>query len=366
MSALNPAEAARFREALRAALSGPALDWAEPPDELAGGFENRVVAARLAKAPALAQPLILRIYAPDRPPETARFEATVHCALADQGYPAPRVHVFREASAGRPAFTLMDRAPGRVLLSRVAHLGDLFSGPGALVGIPRLVHEAAFRVPVELARLMLDLHALDAERVWCALGDADLEPARFTPGARVDQLRARAERAGLAGLIPVLEWLRERRPAEPAPGDRVVCHSDFHFLNVLVDGRTVTGVIDWSIAHFAFAEREFDVGNACALYSLEMPMPAVVGSLFARLQRRLRDGFRRHYEARTPLDPEAVRWAEVFRFAREMVPVAERLATGRPPRHGTPWEVPSIRAGVLRALRAHTGLPVSLPAAPHA
>ena len=77
---------------LRVALSAPGLCYAEPPTPITGGYDTQIFGFRLAGAAApLSIPLILRVLAPHHPPARALCERAIQNAVADLGYPAPRV-----------------------------------------------------------------------------------------------------------------------------------------------------------------------------------------------------------------------------------------------------------------------------------
>ena len=200
---------------LREALASPGLDLAEPPAILRGGFDTEIFAVRLRGAPAaFAAPLVLRVLRPYHAPGMAAREAATQNAVADLGYPAPRVLlVSAEPNALNASFVLMERLPGRPLIEASP------LGMGAV-----------------LAGAQLRLHALDPAPLARALGRAG------TLDGYLDTEAGRIARAKLDGLLPLLDWLRARRPPETAAA---VCHGDFHPQTVLVEGRRVTGVLDW-------------------------------------------------------------------------------------------------------------------------
>ena len=77
---------------LRGMLAAPALDLAEPPVALTGGFDTEIYAVRLREAPPeFAGPLVLRLLRPHHDPTRALREEATQNALAVLGFPAPRV-----------------------------------------------------------------------------------------------------------------------------------------------------------------------------------------------------------------------------------------------------------------------------------
>ncbi len=353
-------------EDLRDRLACPELEWAEPPQKIQGGAENLTLALGLAGAPpGLRGPLILRRYRPDRDPSGVRFEGAVHGAIAGLGYPAPQVLlVCCDPAPIGGAYLVMERVPGRVLLGEITRLEEVFaSARSTLAHLPRMVGEALFRVPRELARWQARLHALDAKPVIGAVERAGFTPDEFSARARLDDLEQRAEQASLDGLRGAIAWLRAgwREPREV-----VVCHADFHFLNMLAEPGRVTGVIDWSRHHLCFETPEFDVGNTRALLDISLPnIPALLRAVQQRMLRRYTALYQR--ERGRPLDCERVRWAEVYRYVREMVGAGVALRGGAQLSETlladsqNPWLVPQISSGVLAGIERRCGVAAALP-----
>ena len=356
---------------LRKRLTTPDLRYRQEPEAILTGAENWIYAVELEGGPdAFQGPLILRRYRPDRQHHGIRFEAAVQGALAEQGYPAPKVaFVCDDPAPLGGAYLLMQRIPGRVLLGEITRLDEVFGGVGSTSrAAPRMVYEAAFRVPRLVADWMLRLHALDSKPIIAAIGGAGFAVRDFTVDGRLDEYEARAEAADLDGLIPAFGWLRANY--QP-PAMRVVCHADFHFLNMLVDETRVTGVVDWSFMHLCFEDPAFDVGNTRALFDLKIPgLPAVVRPAFELVQRRLREGFTAHYRRGRKVDPQRVLWSETFRYVREMVGAGEALRRGESSERDfltentNPWIIPEVMAGTLAGIEKRTGVAVSLPDRP--
>jgi aminoglycoside phosphotransferase (APT) family kinase protein len=186
-----------------------------------------------------------------------------------------------------------------------------------------------------------------------------------TLDGKLERIRGRIEHAPLDGLKPGLQWILERRPAEPER--RVNCHGDFHPLNVLTEGGAVTGVIDW--ASVTVAAPEFDVGNTKVLLALApMDFPWVLEQI-ARVARPL--FARRYYQAyqrQRSLDPEAVRYYEALRCVVELTWVGEcQLADAGvlAPRSGrNPWQARRPSNSLISHFRKITGITLRLPTRP--
>jgi len=216
---------------------------------------------------------------------------------------------------------------------------------------------------------MARLHALDSGPIARAVEEAGFELHPLTTRGRLEALGQRAEEAELEGLFDALDWLRKRYRE---PKTLTLCHSDFQFLNLLIDSGRTTGVIDWSIEHVTFDDPEFDVGNTAALLELRLPgLPALVRQGLARVQRRMGRRFLADYRSRSgiTLDDERLHWAGVFRFVREMVVAGEFLrrgdrATTATIRHDEPpWLIDELRHWVLEAISTQTGVAATLPEA---
>ena len=272
-------------------------------------------------------------------------ERATQNAVAELGYPAPRVVLatMDAAPLGGP-FLVMERRPG-VVLSRAR-----------LMGMSRALVEQQLR-----------LHALDPEPLLHAL-DREGVPAITRAVATFDGFLAQLERriasAALAGLAPVLGWLRERR-IRPE-GRLVICHGDFHPQNILVQGDAVTGVLDWPNA--IVAEPEFDVAaTRVILRFVPVTLTALSpsGKWLARIGRpimaaRYLSGYRRG----RPLDAGRLADYEVANCLRALVRVGEsrRRASGSTG-PGDRLDTPSFTERLIAHVATVAGVKVSLPTA---
>jgi aminoglycoside phosphotransferase (APT) family kinase protein len=173
----------------------------------------------------------LRLMRREQQPVAAR-EATAMRAAAAAGIPVPTVHqstLYEE----RPVM-LLGWCPGRTLLAELA--------------------EQPWRV-WELGRLLGRAHAR-LNRV-------------AAPAALPERWRAWAGDPVLAAALP--------------PGDRLL-HLDFHPLNVMTDGSTVTAVIDWT--NTSAGDPRADAARALAILLLSPTDPSTPRA-FAVLRRIL-------------------------------------------------------------------------------
>jgi aminoglycoside phosphotransferase (APT) family kinase protein len=221
---------------------GGVVTVAGEPTCIAGGFDSFIHAVDLAGGalpPEWRGPLVVRLLpTPDRAPQAAR-EAAVQTWSADRGYAAPRPLAVLGPDDGFELPTqVMERVPGTTML-------DAFTArpwrARALVD--------------QLAGLARRLHALPT--AGFPPDPADLVDHRLhLPRQVVTQL----DRPPLAAALTRAEALAPRA----MDGPPVVCHGDFHPLNVMVDGGGGASVIDWTDA--GLGPREADVARTSLLF----------------------------------------------------------------------------------------------------
>ena len=183
--------------------------------------------------------------------------------LRDRGYPAPRVRATGQAAGS--AFWITERLPGRVL-----------SGAGGTPG-----YAAVSRLLPELFRLN------DAQAGLGAGGTAfrDLITRTLVTGGDGYCLHSTlAARPDTRELLAALRRIGEIcGPAVPPGAD--FTHFDFQFMNLLSDGRAITGVVDINPPP-VHGERAFDLATlAFYVYDtgeLRRPILARLASLASR------------------------------------------------------------------------------------
>ena len=296
------------------------------PSRIQGGFDTTIFGFTLDHVPAaLAGPLILRLSGADADPQRVKLETTVQNALADMGYPAPRVAVTESDPAilGGP-FMVMQRVPGQTLAHGIEGFGAGRSLPERvrlLFGLPAALNA----IIDQWVEMQIRLHRLPAENLLQAVTAAGIDARLVTFEGQLARLKTIVERLALTGLKPGFAWLEDRRPA---PALAAICHGDFHPLNILAAGDKPTGVIDWP--NVVIAGPAMDVGSAIANISavpIGLPWPlhmAARAAIGAALRR-----YERAYRARQPLDDHALRYYQVFRAVAQLVPVAAARAAGR-------------------------------------
>jgi aminoglycoside phosphotransferase (APT) family kinase protein len=326
---------------LRARTGIPTLEYAAPPERLAGGFWAELIAFRLTGAPdGLTGDLVARVM-PD--PTLARKETVIQAEVANQEFPTPTVHLSggEGDGLGRP-FMVMDRVGGAPLLAGL-------DGVGALPRLPRLLG----RISETLAGVMAHLHRLDPAPVRARLeegGDAIASVA-----ALLEKLRDTAELLARGDLVRAAGWLAAN---PPPPAQEVICHGDLHPFNLLVDPAGRITVLDWSAG--LVAPRAYDVAFTSLVLAeppLAVPRPARVlvrtgGRLLAR---RFRRRYRHHSGA--AIDVASLRWHQGVVCLRVLVEVAGWVRAGElGAKAGHPWLV--CGPAFASRLSALTGVPV--------
>ena len=277
----------------------------------------------------------------------AAHEIAIQRSVAQQGYPAPTVHLAdaTDATLGRP-FILMDRAEGQPLLANL----DLRR---ALATLPRILST----LPAILATQLGALHRLDPEPTRQALATAGVLDQVDSSAALLKPLSNSPGVAHVTGLRDAVEWLHaNEQPTRRA----VVCHGDLHPLNLLAVGTNVTAVIDWTGARLA--DPAYDVAcTAVLLAQAPLAAPAAVQPALRAVGRSLARRFVKQYRRRNDLDADQLRWYEAWQCTRSLAEVANwRLAE-----HATDGTHPfeTSADGIRHQLQRVTGIDVVLPPA---
>ncbi|MBV9581718.1 MAG: phosphotransferase [Chloroflexi bacterium] len=192
-----------------------------PPERvtpIAGGWDTLVWRVDAADT----RPSALRVFRPDQS-QTCRREVLAMEALAEHRLPVPSV-TAHTVTGDRPAM-LMSWCPGQPLLQRVA---------------------------------------AEPWRAW-------------TLGVAMGRMHARLHRVQVSDLLT-----RELPGIEIGDGPHHILHMDFHPLNIMTDGRRVTGVLDW--ANVAVGDARADLARTVTLLRLA-PMPPGSQTLLVRVLR---------------------------------------------------------------------------------
>jgi len=328
---------------LREATAVPGLVYAEPPAQITGGFDTFIYGFAVRGSPEHAGRLILRVYRDERGPEKARFETLVQNAIADFGFPTPRV-----------VFTCIDRGV----------LGGAFQIMRRLPGVPMgspMFRPGVQRLPSVLAALQLRLHGLDREQLRRRLEAADVSVEQLSARATLARMRAQAAQAQLDGLQPGLDWLARNAPE---PTQTVICHGDFHPLNVMLDDGNASGVLDWT--RVAIEDPAFDVGATVAIMTqAPLRLPPALSPVINAVRRWLVGLYLRAYRRERPLDEAALRYYEAFRCTGFLLEVGEkrRAEAGviAPIAKPTAFNDTRVIASICARFRNIAGVGVALP-----
>lgn len=195
------------------------------------------------------RPAALRLFRASQAGGVARERAAMQAARA-AGLPAPAV-LAEGVWQDRPA-VLLDWLPGRTLAAALA------AQPWRL-----------WPLAVAFGRMQARIHAVAAP---AALGPA--------PDAWLDWTGP--EEAALQQRLRLI-----------APAAAALLHLDYHPLNVLTDGRRITGVLDWTNARAG--DPRADLARTAAMALLEPVTPGPAAPLEWLARRALLAGWRRGY-----------------------------------------------------------------------
>ena len=311
---------------LRHELHSPDLAYATGPVQLLGGQETHTFRFALSGVPRdLSGPLVLRLYRAADRGQSALLESTVQTVLADAGYPAARARlVCTDPSVLEAPFFVMDLLPGQTM----------GASPQA-------------DSPERLGRAHAALHALDSEPLVRALGERGIEPHEYSLSRGRKWL---AERGRVhVWLREATEWLLDMSPPEASRPS--ICHGDFHFLNVLFEGGSVSGVLDWP--GFAVADPAYDVANTMVLTTIPSKVIATQDERFAAVDwERAAQLYLQEYLSQRALDTANL---EYYR-ARRCISALQQGADGQ-----RIWQHPLIVRDLVSYIHAVTGLRVEIP-----
>jgi aminoglycoside phosphotransferase (APT) family kinase protein len=284
--------------------------------------------------------LVLRVM-PSR--ERAKHEIIIQRAVADSGFPTPRVlhDGYDEALGG--AFMIMPYAAGKPPMAGL--------GPGSLLSVPRLLR----RLPVQLAEVAAQLHAIDPQPIRLALEHAGLGRRGDGAQTRLDAIKVAAG-TDARGFDQLLTWFDQRRPHDPS---LVMCHGDLHPFNLLIDDAGRTTVLDWTNGELM--PREFEVGfTAGLLRCAPIKVPNAARPIVRRLTAWMAQRFIESYERSAMLDSGRLAWYEALQHARCLAEVAT-ARTGLTDIVDTDHPFETSAAAMTVRLAEITGVTITLP-----
>jgi aminoglycoside phosphotransferase (APT) family kinase protein len=319
--------AARLKGHLAAHWSLGDLHYSEQLQPVSGGFDTAIFGFALDRAPPEANGrLILRLGREGSYPPRFALEAMTQNALADMGYPVPRVLLLETDTAllGGP-FLVMRRLSGKPLGQAGAGFAVGSSVAARLKNLARL--PATFSaINCRWVEMQVRLHQLPTEPLLRAAAAAGVDERMLTFDGQLTRLAATVESAGLSALTPAVSWLEANRPDDYGPAS--ICHGDFHPLNIMADGDAVTGVIDW--ANVVIAPPEMDVASAVTnIATLPIKVPAVAQVPLRLLIGTLLGRYTAAYRRLRPLNEARLRYYQVFRAMVQLRPAASALLAGR-------------------------------------
>jgi aminoglycoside phosphotransferase (APT) family kinase protein len=303
---------------VRSALHEPDASYTEEPSRFSAGVENRVFGLEFHGASRLRGPLVLKLFAQYVDVWRARCEGIVQNEIASQDFPAPRVlHVCENRDVLGAPFLIMERLPGSVMLDPLGSMDP------PILKLLLLMPQTAFRMPDAIASLLVRLHHLNPRPLIERLRSERLPVDLVGLDARLERLGNQANECGLVGFAEASEWVCDHRPREP---ERVaICHGDMWFGNVIQNGVTVTGVVDWSAELVCVGDPMYDVGIAsvilkCGMADFPGPLRAVARVVQGYVANRLV----RAYARGQAVDPHSLRYYELLRCFEFLSWVAAR------------------------------------------
>lgn len=175
----------------------------------------------------------LRLY-PEGADGTCRREVAVMQAARAAGVAAPEVRVVGEYR-GRSA-VVMDWCPGQTVVAGL-----------------RVDPSRAWDLGAACGRALAAIHAVPAPDILTG------DPQRSWIGA--------------GGPDPVAERIADHLRGLPLRTDALI-HLDYHPLNILTDGRRVTGVVDWTNAHAG--DPRADLARTVSILRLDATRPGLL------------------------------------------------------------------------------------------
>lgn len=248
-------------------------------------------------------------------------------ALAGEGYPVARARfVCIDRSVLGGAFFIMDLLPGRPMIAAPVET-----------------------IPGMLGRAHADLHRIDPGAWIHSLREQGVDERQVRLDIRFAWLQDLARK--LPWMGDGMDWLLAHRP--PEPERLVICHGDFHPLNILVQDGQVTGVLDWP--GFLIADPALDVANTLLLMTVPFKhlAPALLGPGFTAVDWEM--GARLYleaYRAERPLDGTHLDFYRVRRSIDALIEGTEGHQV---------WQHPAIAQDLVELVHAITGIRIAVP-----
>lgn len=226
---------------LRQKFANPTLIYVRPPQPLSGGFETKIFSFQLQGDDfPLTDPMALRLYSENHFSGIAAWESGIQKAVNKAGYPAAEVYLScQDKSILGGEFYIYKMIPGTPLM---------FSAPE--------------EVTQKMGESHADLHGIDPTPLIESMHASGYTNFGVNFDYSLGEMMEFAHSHDWA--MEGVQWLIENKPE--SSDSPVVCHGDFHALNILVDQGKVSGVVDWG--GLRIADAEFDVANTLVLVSI--------------------------------------------------------------------------------------------------
>lgn len=262
---------------------GGEVTIAEPAANIGAGLDSYIVGVTLAGASLpddWRAPLVVRMLPDVGRMDQAHAEAAVQGWCDERGFAVPAVLAVLEPEGGFGLPTqVMQRVPGGTVLDAIKsapwRAGALLD---SMADLQRRLHD----LPLDGWPTSTEPMALVDKRLGLPRRVVDADG----PGELADAL------AAVAALAPVA-----------VSGDAVVCHGDFHPLNVMTDG-TRFSVLDWTDA--GLGPREADVSRTLLIF--HVASLAATGTIEKAVLRRagpwMSRRYDRAYRSAASLDPD--------------------------------------------------------------
>jgi aminoglycoside phosphotransferase (APT) family kinase protein len=194
-----------------------------------------------------------------------------------------------------------------------------------------------------LATAHLHLHSLEANAITKTLDMAGIRHDRYSADGRLAWLVERIKAPRCKWLQSGLKWIVENRPEDP---DRlVVCHGDFHPINILITDKTISGVLDWS--GFIVGDPAYDIGITKVLGTVAAP------SLFPKVNWVfLITRYNECYQRGNPIDPKQIGYYEALKCVWALLEGAEGHSA---------WGHPEVMRKLSEHFKKITSVGLALP-----
>ena len=297
------------------------LQYISAPQPIMGGYETSILKIHLQNSPkGIPEILIVRIFKQYASPGIALRESIIQNAVAAAGVPAPQVFLSCSDSSV---------------------LGGEFNVMQYMVGT-RMIDTPRDDSPELLARSQNQLHIIDADPIITTLATQGFKEERFTLPGRLQWIQRQILEKDCPWLQPGLTWLQQNEPRIPK---LVICHGDFHPINILIDEGKISGILDWS--SFQISDPAHDVASTKVIGSILAPI-LVPGAIAPDYIER----YLAAYQALRPLDTDTLQYFEVVRLIQGLLDGID----GQPI-----WRHRDIVASIGTALQAYTGLDIRIP-----